>query len=276
MDERSLFKGGYRVIPSFVNAHELHALKDLVDRAASSSLHPGMSRPGNDLAPLRWCDDLCSVFLSDSQRLQLLHEAISPRDLKWISGYVSTKQPGSPPLYWHQDWWCWNHPLSFDRRISQIALVCYLTDTNRHSGALRVLPRSHHRSSPIHRYLPEPHAHHADKLPEDHPAMRDVEGQVTLDLMAGDAVILDYRLLHGTHPNATDRRRDCVLLSFVLDWAGLPQEIRAHLIAHPALPDESERQAGIQCGFRDLIPFYQGELADLTVSRVPPGDFVIA
>jgi len=25
-----------------------------------------------------------------------------------------------------------------------------------------------------------------------------------------------------------------------------------------------------------VVPFYQGELADLTVSRVPPGDFVIA
>jgi len=235
-----------------------------------------MSRPGNDLAPFRWCDDICSVFLSDSQRLQRLREAISPRDLKLISGYVSTKQPYSPPLYWHQDWWCWNHPRSFEPCASQIALLCYLTDTNRHNGALRILPGSHHRSSAIHRCLPEPHGDHANELPDDHPAMRDVDGEVTLDVIAGDAVILDYRLLHGTHANMTDRRRDCVLLSFIPDWAGLPHEIKGHLIAHPALPDESERQAGIHCGFRALIPSWEGQRSDLTIARVPPGDFVIA
>jgi ectoine hydroxylase-related dioxygenase (phytanoyl-CoA dioxygenase family) len=33
--------------------------------------------------------------------------------------------------------------------------------------------------------------------------------QVTLPLASGDAVAIDYRLLHSTHANTTDTRRVC-------------------------------------------------------------------
>ena len=92
-----------------------------------------------------------------------------------------------------------------------------------------------------------------------------------LSVKAGDAVVTDYRLLHGTHANATGVRRDCVLLSFTPNWSELPEEIRGHLISHPALPgaDETAPRGVIA----ELLPSYDGPRADLPLNRNAPPDF---
>jgi len=66
------------------------------------------------------------------------------------------------------------------------------------SGALRVLSGWQHASTPIHSELPAPDDVDASGLPADYPAMGHFPGQRTLSVRAGDAVVLDYRLLHGT------------------------------------------------------------------------------
>jgi ectoine hydroxylase-related dioxygenase (phytanoyl-CoA dioxygenase family) len=126
---------------------------------------------------------------------------------------------------------------------------------------------------PIHALLPEPHGASADGLPADHAALADCPDQVTLAVDAGDAVVLDYRLLHGTHPNATPDRRDCILLSFTPAWRDLPADIKAHLIAHPALPDASVTLAEPPVGYRHLLPEFNGMPASLPVKRTPPSAF---
>ena len=101
---------------------------------------------------------------------------------------------------------------------------------------------------------------------DDHP------DQVTLAADAGDAVVIDYRLLHGTHPNRTGARRDCVLLSFTPSWDDLPADVKAHLISHPAQPAPEERPKGAVAA---LLPVYDGVRADLALNRVPPRQFAI-
>ncbi len=32
---------------------------------------------------------------------------------RWSSGFIISKPPGSPALFWHQDWACWDDPSSF-------------------------------------------------------------------------------------------------------------------------------------------------------------------
>ena len=103
---------------------------------------------------------------------------------------------------------------------------------------------------------------------DDHP------GQVTLSVRAGDAVLLDYRLLHGTHPNRSAERRDCVLLSFTPSWRGLPADIRAHLIQHLAQPTADESPAG-RSWTADLPPSFVGERADLELNREAPTSFAV-
>jgi ectoine hydroxylase-related dioxygenase (phytanoyl-CoA dioxygenase family) len=84
----------------------------------------------------------------------------------------------------------------------------------------------------------------------------------TLAARAGDAVALDYRLLHATHANRSDVRRDALIVNFTPSWKSLPDDIRAHLIRQPALPTAEETD--------DLLPRFEGTPRDLPLSREAP------
>jgi ectoine hydroxylase-related dioxygenase (phytanoyl-CoA dioxygenase family) len=273
MVETQLQADGWALLPRFVDADELGPLASAVDAVLSLERPTCMQRPGNDLVPLRWNDAIVAALLGNERRLAAIDDVLGPRDLRWISGYVSTKAPHSPPLWWHQDWWCWDHPISYRREASQIALLCYLGATDPMSGALRVLPGSHHKSLPLHARLPEAHGDDANALSSAHPAMSDYPGQVTVEARPGDAVVIDYRLLHGTHPNTGPSRRDCILLSFVPDWAALPADIKAHLAMHPALPAEAELDRAALPAHGHLLPQFSGKAKSLAVSRIAPAVF---
>jgi hypothetical protein len=85
--------------------------------------------------------------------------------------------------------------------------------------------------------------------------------------------VLDYRLLHGTHANEAPHRRDCVLLSFIPDWASLPSDLKAHLVMHSAQPGPDEAALVGACGYADLLPTFRGMPASLDINRNPPATF---
>lgn len=234
----------------------------------------GCTRPHNTLLPLRWNDRITQLVLMSERRVQVLGGALEADDLKWISGYVSIKDAHSRPLWWHQDWWCWDHASSYRRPAPQVATLCYLSDTDEHNGALRVLPGSHLRSAPIHALLPEAHGQAVEGLSPGHIATSDLTGQVTLCLKAGDAVAIDYRLLHGTHENSSNTRRDCILLSFTPSWRRLPDDIKAHLICHSAQPSKTE-PARATTMISNLLPTFDGEPRSLPLNRNAPSEFEI-
>jgi hypothetical protein len=224
-------RDGYALLPGWLDAAELPAV-----RAAAEALDaaPACPRENNTLLPLRWDDDLVNLLVADPGRVAALADASGATDLRWISGYLSVKESHTGALDWHQDWWCWDHPVSFADAAPQIALLVYLTDTDEQSGALRV-----RRGEPV-----------------------------TLRARAGDAVAIDYRLEHGTHPNAAAVRRDAVLLSFAPHWAQLPADIRGHLIGHVAQPAAGEEPAGHPVA--PLLPRFDGQRRDLSLNRTPP------
>ena len=145
---------GWALLPQFIRADELSALAAAVEDVLVLERPPCMQRPGNDLVPLRWNDRIVATILGDDRRIAALEALVRAQQLGWISGYVSTKAPHSPALWWHQDWWCWDDPVSYRKDTSQIALLCYLGPTDAASGALRLLPGSHHESLPLHALLP--------------------------------------------------------------------------------------------------------------------------
>ena len=269
-----LLRTGYVLLAGFLDPAELRPLRAGVDAALAGPLPPGCERPHNTLAPLRWNDSIVQRLLASERRRERLAEATGARDLRWISAYVSVKEPQSGALWWHQDWWCWDHPITYRREAAQVAVLCYLTDTSAQNGALRVLPGTHHHSVPVHATLPKAHTHEVGDLDEAHPAMRDQPDQLTLELNAGDAVVLDYRLLHSTHPNTSPERRDCLLLTFAPSWESLPPSLRAHLIRHPALPSDEER-AAVPAAWLPLLPSFNGTPHDLELNRVVPADFAV-
>jgi hypothetical protein len=263
---------GFTILPRLIGQSELRKLRTQVDRVLAEPLPPGCRRPHNTLAPLRWDSPLVARMLADDRRVRAVAAAAAATDLRWISGYVSVKDPRSAALEWHQDWWCWDHPVSFRREAPQVALLCYLSPTTTASAALRVVPGSHHRGRP-----------RAEAPPDAR----------TLALSGGDAVLIDYRLVHGTHPNRSDARRDCLILNFAPAWRSLPADVRAHLIRHPALPGRGEcrlsqpqadkfdtrprpraRPMPMRIPMR-LLPDFAGEPRDLPLSRVPPPSFAI-
>ena len=262
---------GYGVVRGVVGDDVLRAARAEAERALRAPAVEGCERPHNRLVPLRWNDALVDLLLSRSRAAGAVADVTRADDPRWISGYLSVKEPRSPALWWHQDWWCWNHPVSLRAAAPQVALLLYLSDTSERSGALRVLPGSHRRSVPLHAVLPEAHRR-GEGLPLDHPALDDQPEQVTVPVRAGDGVVLDYRLLHGTHPNASADRRDCVLLSFTPSWRTLPTDVRAHLIQHLALPGDDER-APPTAWRRKLLPSFDGARADLPLRRDAPARF---
>ena len=272
--ETAFARDGFAVLESFVDKVELKEIVPLIESILTSSREMACTRPHNTLVPLRWNDPIVGLLLTSDRRVQTLTNVLCADDLKWISGYISIKEPYSPPLWWHQDWWCWDHPATYLRMPMQIAVLCYLADTNVQNGALRVLPGSHLKSAPIHAILPEAHGHSAEELEPGHAALDDLSGQETLCLRAGDAVAIDYRLLHGTHGNACGIRRDCILLSFTPSWQGLPNDIKAHLIAHPAQPSAGEASE-TTCVAAKLLPEFSGPRHDLPLNRNAPSNFEV-
>ena len=266
---------GFALLPGFITQGELEPLRDEVDTVLAGPLPAACARPHNTLAPLRWDAPAVARMLASDRRIRALTAVLAAEDLRWISGYVSVKDPHSAALWWHQDWWCWDHPVSYRRSPAQVAVLCYLTDTSASNGALRVLPGSHQRSVALHAALPEAHAHDAGDLDHRHAAMSEHAEQVTLEVRAGDAVVTDYRLLHGTYPNASAQRRDCLLLTFVPSWRHLPTEIRAHLIRHPAQPTAPE-QPPRSSGYSRLLPRFDGVPRDLPLNRIAPSRFAMS
>ncbi len=273
-NETDLVRDGFAVLESFVNKVELKKIAPLVESDLTSSHELACTRPHNTPVPLRWNDPIVRLLLKSDRRVQGLTDVLRADDLKWISGYVSTKEPHSPPLWWHQDWWCWDHPRSYRRSAPQIAVLCYLAYTTEQNGALRVLRGSHLKSTPIHTVLPEAHGQGADGLESGHIAVSDLPAQVTFCLRAGDAVVIDYRLLHSTHGNVGNTRRDCILLSFTPSWRGLPNDIKAHLIAHPAQPSDDEALETLST-LANLFPKFSGSRQDLPLNRNAPPNFEV-
>ena len=144
------------------------------------------------------------------------------------TGFVISKPPHSPPLYWHQDGVLWNHPISYTNKPQQYFLMYYLVDTDLDNGCLRVIPGSHLKRHALHDLGRE--AHQADEITRatnlDHPALRKAAGEIDVPVAAGDVVIGDSRLLHSAHANQSDQRRTVLTIWYWPDYDNLPEEVK--------------------------------------------------
>ncbi len=165
---------------------------------------------------------------------------------------ILTKEPGGPPLYWHQDWMRWNDPLSCAPWPQTIFLNYYLTDTTRENGCLKVIPGTHRKRIDFHDILVPAHEQGARFIDKDHPIMfSDHPDQVDICAEAGSLVMADARLLHAAHDNLTDVRR-----TLILAWHNRPNTV----------PDYWDREIPEPIANRDADGNYP-------MSRIP-GDFL--
>ena len=187
---------------------------------------------------------------------------------RWSSGFVISKPPHSPPLFWHQDWWGWNDPASYTDIPQQLFLMYYLVDTSPHNGCLRVIKGSHLKRHPMHDAVPEAHTDTLRRATDPtHPAYQPIAEDMAVSVNAGDLVIGDARLLHGAYANQSDQRRTVITLWYHPAFDTAPDPIRANLSQKQtrvsAWPEAAQKLV------RPLVPTYDGSVEPLAWNRVP-------
>ncbi len=230
-DQRErLLRDGFCHLAGVLDAATLAEVRAIAAAALARSAdaeHRAQWRSEGSLVPLAEHPEF-SVLIGHAAIGRTL-AALGLEDLRYSSGYVISKPPRGPALFWHQDWWGWRHPLSFTDRIAQIALFFYLTDTTPANGCLRVIPGSHRRRHPLHDVIDAHDPALARVDDPDNLAFAPHPDALAVPVTAGDMVVADARLIHGAHPNASDAERTNITLWFHPDYHGLPESLRARL-----------------------------------------------
>ncbi len=193
-------------------------------------------------------------------------------DPKFATGFVISKPPHSPPLFWHQDWWGWGEPISYQwHHPPQAFLMYYLVDTTRANGCLRLIPGSHRKRHPMHDAVPDAHTDDLRRVTDPaHAAYQSVPGEVDVPVRAGSVVIGDSRMLHSAHANSTDQRRTVITLWYYPAWKELPEGVQAK-IAAGTVPDSWNGEPLRRLGC--LRPTYDGQTAPSEWDRIPSPEF---
>jgi len=125
-----------------------------------------------------------------------------------LTGGLLVKPAGAAPLSMHRDW-------TMLPDIDQVALNvwCPLIDVDESNGALALLPGSH-------RLVPNIEAAHVRPFFADYGDLL-TDLSVSLPLRAGEAVIFDYKTIHGSRANHMSRPRPAI------SSACIPQGARA-------------------------------------------------
>ena len=226
---RQLTTEGFCRVPGVLDPAALQATREAAEGALGSigADHRAQWRSQGSLVPV--ADHPSFAPLIAHAGFQEMFARLGLHGTLFSSGYVISKPPGGPALFWHQDWWGWEHPISRDDRIAQVALFLYMTDTTLQNGCLRLIPGTHRKPHPLHDLVDAHDPTLAEvKNPDDH-AFASHPDEVDVPVTAGDVVVVDARLIHGAHPNRSDRERTNITLWWHPDYEGLPAPIKTRI-----------------------------------------------
>ena len=210
---RQLEEAGFVKIPSVLSAELLQKAREATANliAAQAKEHFASHKSSGSMISV-FEDPFFAELVAWPPALNTLMD-LGVADPKFTSGYVISKPPHSPPLFWHQDWGGWDDSISYTEPTLQIFLMYYLVDTSPYNGCLRVLQGSHRHRHAMHDAVPEAHAEEISKATDpSHPAFQPIPEDQAVPVQAGDLVIGDSRLLHGAYANNSDEWRTVVTL----------------------------------------------------------------
>ena len=188
-------------------------------------------------------------------------------DPKWGSGFIISKPPHSPPLFWHQDGRFWDDPVCYTPQTIQCFLMIYLVDTMPYNGCLRVIPGSHIRRHPLHHSLTEAHGDNLGRMIDpQHLAYQRAAGEVDVPVRAGDVVMGSAQLLHAAHGNQSDQRRTNITLWYYPAFSEMPEAIQA-FVAQESWPTTWYEQTRTMV--EPLRPVYKGAVEPIRHNRNP-------
>ena len=260
---------GYAVVPGVLDQTILDELRTVTDellRNYSAADREKYKYQGSNIA-MEYQHPVFARLIAWPRTIEALAE-FGFDDPRYWSGYILSKPPHAPPLYWHQDWWAWDEPISADPVPAQLFLMYYLTDTRRENGCLRVIPGTHRRRISFHDELDEPHtdkSYHADV---SSPLFRDHPDAVDVPVHAGDLVLGDARVLHAAHANQTDQRRTLLTLWYFGRFHSLPESLQATVAGgDPSPPTTLEPE--LRRSLEPLSPRYRGTATPAKWNRIP-------
>jgi hypothetical protein len=203
--QEELQKSGFVRVRLF-NAAEVAAL--LADLMPEGSLAP--TRP-SEIGGRRLTYHSTSLDEDGAYRgrvFQAVKRALEPALNGLLAGYglvaggLIVKTPGTGTLALHSD-----PTVTRERDVAALTIWCPLVDTDETNGGLRVIPGSHNVTWQINGpgvgeyYFPYRDAIHRWSKP--------------LSVPAGEAIIFDSRLIHGSPRNASGRLRPVVMATTV-------------------------------------------------------------
>ena len=264
---RQLERDGFCLLENIIDTQMLAGLKTVTDDmlARQEAAHFEENRSQGSLVSV-FEDPFMAKLVAYQPTLAALAK-LGFDNPKWKSGYVISKPPESPPLFWHQDARFWEDPISYTPQIMQCFLMIYLVDTTPENGCLRLIPGSHLKRHPLHDALPDAHGDNLGRMDNpEHPAYQRAEGEVDVPVKAGDVVMGSARLLHAAHGNRSNQRRTNITLWYYPAFHELPESIQAFLAQKEIPPDWHEPN-------RDLIeplrPRYHGDAEPIRLNRIP-------
>ena len=263
-----LIEDGFCVFPAILDAEMLQRVTEVSNRnlEAQESAHFERQRSTGSLISV-----FEDPFFAEVAAWPPAWEALRSLGFDratFFSGYVIS----NPPLFWHQDWFGWNDPVSYEPPPQQVFLMYYLIDTTPENGCLRVIPGSHLKRHPLHDAVPVAHANELQSASDlDHPGFQNAEGEIDVPVTAGDLVVGDARLLHSAHANRSDERRTVITLWYHPLFHDLPESMRAHL-AISRVPEDWPEAARKQ--LKPITAVYDGEAAPMELNRVPGPELI--
>lgn len=269
-----LIRDGYCRIAGVLEPEMLDRLRAVTDRLLDDQGEEHQAAQRSTGSMISVTDDaLFAELVAYPRALDALAQlgVVHPR---WSSGFVISKPPQSPALFWHQDWWGWNDACSYTPIPQQLFLMYYLVDTSPHNGCLRLLRGSHLRRHAMHDTVPDAHTDELRRMVDpDHPAYQSIAEEVDVPVRAGDVVIGDSRLLHSAHANKSDARRTVITLWYHPFYDLLPEGLQA-AIGRPRAPGHWSEADWQRVGDAGLTAHYEGTYAPTEWNRVPGAQLV--
>ena len=275
-ETRQLFEDGFCLFRNVFDQNLITQLRTVTDRLldAESTEEQARKRYQGSSISVRYQDPVFGELIGWPGSLEALAH-LGFEDAKYWTGYILSKVPHGPPLYWHQDWIFWDDPISVEPDPRQLFLMIYLVDTNVFNGCLRVIPGTHRRRISLHDRLVAAHGEEAQQASEDSDMFATLPGEVNVEVKAGDLVIGDSRVLHAAHGNQSDYRRTCITLWYHPLFERFPDSIKQNLVTsvdHVDVPDDTA-PPDLASRLRRLKPRFEGVAEPRDWVRTPTEHF---
>ena len=276
-----LVRDGYCVFPDVLDADFLKRVQSLAagGLADATPEHRALNRSQGSLVLM--ADYPGFAELIAYPRVAEIFGELGFADPRFSSGYIISKPPDGPSLFWHQDWWAWDDPVSYTDQVCQVFLFFYLTDTSVENGCLRLVPGSHRRHHRLHD-APAAHDEALARVSEPNAEVyQSVEDEVAVPVRAGDLVIGDARLLHGAYANTGGDERTLLTLWYHPNFSSLPEPMQARIYSlfrregndtDPAAPGKLTPDLWPEAARRriaHLFPIYSGDAVPQPWNRAP-------